>query len=342
MIVLTVSQQDPNRVVQVFIDLIARHEQSFYSFIHKVHSKGEGLFDGLMRWIELFLTAFREGFGDPISLEFLLPHTGQERVDIMKEVDEVALYHYKLKLAHQNKVRKRFGRTQGRNDADAEDEAAQILLNGVVQDIDFGELVKGDVDELEAAEDEEDEDSDEDDSEEESSEEESTDEEGPESVTPRMRSMTLDSSPRPPEGHGVQRAGSVQSVSVPSRSQSLRSQPSVQSMSRLQQQPSQLSLSKVPGGLSSSANPTTVRRQASMASVQTAGSQNVGSGSGQAAKGNKPTSPRPVTYPRKPKKSTPALSPPELKRIPELLPVFVELVKFQHLSTDFKCANDVL
>ena len=84
-----VSQTDPAKTVQIFIDLIQRHEQSFYSFVHKVHSKGEGLFTGLMRWIELFLTLMRDGAGDRISLEFLLPHTGPEREDIIREVDAV-------------------------------------------------------------------------------------------------------------------------------------------------------------------------------------------------------------------------------------------------------------
>jgi hypothetical protein len=156
-----VSQQDPAKTVQVFIDLIQRHEQAFYTFVHKVHSKGEGLFDSLMRWIERFLTLMREGLGEPISLEFLLPHTGQERLDIMKEIDSVARYHYLLKVAYEAKVRRRFGRTQGQSEADAEDEAATELVNGVVRDLSFGELVKGDADELAAEADDDDDDDDE-------------------------------------------------------------------------------------------------------------------------------------------------------------------------------------
>jgi Domain of unknown function in PX-proteins (DUF3818) len=81
---MIVGQDDPQQTVQIFIDLIQRHEQSFYYFVHKVHSKGEGLFTGLMRWIELFLDIVREGLGEPISLEFILPHTGDERRDTMK------------------------------------------------------------------------------------------------------------------------------------------------------------------------------------------------------------------------------------------------------------------
>ncbi|KAF7352768.1 PX-domain-containing protein [Mycena venus] len=147
--------EDPTRTVQAFIDLIERHEQSFYNFVHKVHSKGEGLFDSLMRWIELFLTVVREGLGDPISLEFLLPHTGKEREDILGEVDKVALYHYKLKVLYEDKLRRRFGKVQAnvlQNDADAEDEATKALVDGVAEEINFGELIQGDAVDLAAEE----------------------------------------------------------------------------------------------------------------------------------------------------------------------------------------------
>jgi hypothetical protein len=155
-----VSQEDPHLTVQAFIELIQRHEQAFYNFVHKVHSKGEGLFDSLMRWIELFLTFVREGLGDPISLEFLLPHAGQERVDILAEVDKIAQYHYKLKVLYEHKIRRRFGRAQS-SEADVEDEATQALVNGVIGEISFGDLVTGDAIDLAAEESDEESSSDE-------------------------------------------------------------------------------------------------------------------------------------------------------------------------------------
>ena len=139
----------------MFIDLVSRHEQEFYRFVHKVHANGQSLFDGIMKWVELFLTIFREGIGERLSLEFLLPHGGPERLAVMEEIDAVALYHYKLKLAHEDKLRRRFGKAQGISQADAEDEAAQDLLNGIVDELSFGELVKGDAQEMEAADSEE-------------------------------------------------------------------------------------------------------------------------------------------------------------------------------------------
>ncbi|KAF8165323.1 hypothetical protein B0H34DRAFT_793725 [Crassisporium funariophilum] len=146
------SQDDPSTTVQAFIDLIQRHEQSFYHFVHNVHSKGDGLFDSLMRWVELFLTVMRDGLGQSVSLEYLLPHTGPERAEIFAEVDKVASYHYKLKVLYEDRLRRRFGRANGQSEADAEDEATQELVNGVVGEISFGDLVTGDAIDLAAEE----------------------------------------------------------------------------------------------------------------------------------------------------------------------------------------------
>jgi Domain of unknown function in PX-proteins (DUF3818) len=203
---MSVSQEDSHRTVQTFISLIQRHEQAFYSFVYKVHSKGESLFDSLMKWIELFLTVIREGLGGPISLEYLLPHTGPERAGIMDEVDAVALYHYKLKVVYEDKLRKRFGKVQGQNDADAEDEATAALVNGVVGELSFGELVKGDaIDVAAEGTDSSEEDSseyesasDDDDESGESSEESSEDVIDHPVPRPPARSQTIQATPRSP------------------------------------------------------------------------------------------------------------------------------------------------
>lgn len=204
-----VSQVDPQRTVQTFIDLIQRHEQSFYHFVHKVHSKGENLFNDLMRWVELFLTVIREGLGSPISLEFLLPHSGDERKAILEEVDAVALYHYKSKLAYESKIRRRFENSRGGaggQDASAEDEAAQVFVQGFIQDFSMGELMRGDAEDVAAEETDEDsygtsseyesgtDDSDEDDDDEDDDEES---EEAPRGMT-RSRTMVHTRTPSQP------------------------------------------------------------------------------------------------------------------------------------------------
>jgi hypothetical protein len=161
------TQANPQQTVKIFVDLIRRHEQPFYHFVHKVHSKGENLFDGLMHWIELFLTITREGLApEPISLEFLLPHAHDEREKILHEVDAIAHYHYKLKVAYEEKLRRRFGRAQeNKSSADAEDEAAQALVNGVVDELSFGELMQGAAMDVAAADTDESSDDDDDDDE---------------------------------------------------------------------------------------------------------------------------------------------------------------------------------
>jgi len=139
---------DPSRTVQTFINLVGRHEQAFYSFVYKVHSKGEDLFDSLIKWAEIFISFMGNGTGEEISLEYLLPHTGPAREAIFKEVDTVALHHYKLKVLHEEQVRKRFGNRPQNEVEAAEEEAAQELMNSVIGQMDVGQLMRGDIAEL--------------------------------------------------------------------------------------------------------------------------------------------------------------------------------------------------
>lgn len=321
-----------------FIDLIQRHEQSFYLFVHKVHSKGENLFDGLMRWIELFLTVVREGLGTPLSLEFLLPHTGQARTDILHEVDKVALYHYKLKVVYEDKIRRRFGKVQSSSSADAEDEATQALVNGVVGEIDFGELIQGDADDLAAEETDEesgDEESsdyetssgDEDDS---SSEEDSVDsaeEEKPNQ--PVVRSLTTHQPSRPP----------VPEPKPPNprqRSLSLRGSRSMTfSLKRRSNDappvpPLPPSSKSASGGWEKPLPPPPNPNGRSSAEHESAPPT--------PSKPNHDRRPPPPKAKAKPKpKKTTALKPPELQHIPQLLPVFVEMVRFYDISDATVC-----
>ncbi|RDB22498.1 hypothetical protein Hypma_010155 [Hypsizygus marmoreus] len=381
------SQEDPHLTVQAFIDLIQRHEQSFYSFVHKVHSKGENLFGGLMRWIELFLTIVREGLGSTISLEFLLPHGGEARNEILEEVDGVALYHYKLKIAYEAKLRRRFGRMQQQgDDADVEDEATQALVNGVVGEINFGELIQGDADDLAAEEtdDSSDEYGDDDDSSEyDSSDVSDSDDSGEES------SSSEEPAPRPPPKHPHKHglptsqshtlnptyedvtSGSSTAIPHPTprkRSLSLRSSRSMNFPARRSQDalappvppllkndrstkplpPSPTSLS-FPGRPHT---PTTPSRLSHVSSSQFTYGSPVKIARGQSSKlGYHDSSSklshnsslkqsddsssshgrdahRLISRKKKKKAAAQTLKPPELKHIPQLLPIFVEMVRF--------------
>lgn len=152
-----VSQRDPGSTVQAFINLVQRHEQAAYSFVHNVHAKGEDLFGSLLQWIQLFIDTIREGVNsEPLSLDFLLPQSSTERKLLLEEVDKVTKYHYQLKLMYEDKIRKRFNRADIDSalggGADADDEAAQLLVTGLVGDVGFGELVRSDVNDVAAEE----------------------------------------------------------------------------------------------------------------------------------------------------------------------------------------------
>jgi hypothetical protein len=375
---MLVSQDDPQQTVQIFIDLIQRHEQSFYYFVHKVHSKGEGLFSGLMHWIELFLNIVREGLGEPISLEFILPHTGDERKDVIKEIDEVALHHYKLKIAHESKLRRRFGRAGGA-DIGGDDENAREIAGGLVRDVSVGDFMKGGMLDVAAEEEESCDDSEEfssdyesdaDDSEtgsEESSESSSrppaqlrrspstpalpkaTPRRAPESFPPSQPSKLA--VPPPAESPSPQRPTRAPSVASPSstgtrlrklsltlrKSRSMTFGASRSSSSNNAEAPPPPvppvpSLSQSVAQSRSAATPTASRSKQSQSSlapsalpsrrpVPNAHAHARGSGKRYPSQQNLPQAPK-----RKSKPAPETLKPPELKKIAELLPIFVEMV----------------
>lgn len=155
----SVSGEDPHATVQTFIDLCQRHEQAFYTFVHRVHSKGSNLFSSLMSWIELFLDFVRDGLpplanGGPrrIDLDFLLPHSGPDRVAMIKEIDAIAIYHYKLKVAHEGKTRRKFLREGGIRGPNGElvdpDDDEQALVDSIVDGFSFGNTMRGDAAEI--------------------------------------------------------------------------------------------------------------------------------------------------------------------------------------------------
>lgn len=286
------SQVNPHRTVQTFIDLVARHEQAFYGFVHKVHSKGEGLFDGLMKWIELFIGLMREGLGQPMSLEFILPHgESEERAQIIREIDTVALYHYKLKLAHEDKIRKRFGRSANANASveDQEEAAAQEFMADIVRDMQFSDVVRGEAGDLAA--------------ESESGSEEYSD--GPEDTDSSEEDSSEDVSESGTAENDA-RSNPPHSAPLPEK----HSSATVKGRSSLEV-PSPAKLEAQSGS----------RHARSLSRESTSPEKKDKSG------GRRPLRSSPTPAPRRRKAQANTLKEPELKQLPELLPIFVELVR---------------
>lgn len=343
--------------MQAFIDLVNRHEQSFYSFVHKVHSKGQGLFDNLMKWIERFLTAIREGIGasglggegNKVVLETMLPAGSEERARIMEEVDKVIHWHYLNKIAHEEKLRSRFRRVQKGNDAgmdaDAEDEATQVLINSVAGEFDFNDLVRANADEL-AAEESDDDDSDDDDydddddsDDEDTSEYETDSDEAEEDMTPMHKNLQTPSvCPSTIQSLGVETTQVVAELTPPEtpqqpvvprpRSLSLRS---IQSMKTLGKLRSTVDAPPVPPLPVHFDRPIPPHPSGpSSASFSRRRSTGHLTSSPEHGPNDDPHSPSTRRPPHKPRKKVVATTqPPELRHIPTLLPIFVEMVCYR-------------
>ncbi|KAG9522461.1 hypothetical protein KCU99_g1828, partial [Aureobasidium melanogenum] len=104
---------DPNQTVQAFIDLCARHEDSFYKFVHEVHLHDNGLFDQLMGWIEGILSFLRNGprGGGKLDMNALFQGAVEMRqIDkdaTVREINSLIKWQEKRKKWHQDKTRQK-------------------------------------------------------------------------------------------------------------------------------------------------------------------------------------------------------------------------------------------
>ncbi|PKI82726.1 hypothetical protein MVES1_004005 [Malassezia vespertilionis] len=111
---------NPRYTVQVFNDLVRRHERLFYNFVYQVQSKGSDLFDSLARWIELFVNYVRdpaqsseatsEGLGT-VDLASCLPD-GAQQAKVLNEVDEIIKHTYQRKLKRELKMQRRLSKAE--------------------------------------------------------------------------------------------------------------------------------------------------------------------------------------------------------------------------------------
>ncbi len=199
------SYTNPQATVQVFMNLVARHEARFYNFVYQVHSKGSGLFDGLMHWIELFVNFVRgsgtsasvgerQGIG-AVDLEVCLPAGKEARTKVMHEIDQLVVYAYRRKLLREIKLRRRLAEKEVEAAADkllnkgmkagAGLGSDAAFVEAVVDNLGVGDMFTGEMEDAEAELDDEDE------TDEEEEEEEEEDAEG--TRGPKKRTASIDS-----------------------------------------------------------------------------------------------------------------------------------------------------
>ncbi|KAK9468472.1 hypothetical protein V1512DRAFT_259568 [Lipomyces arxii] len=129
---------DANVLVQKFVDLCERHQQSFYRFVHEVHVHDNGLFTKLMVWIEDILQFLREGPKNTMDMNELFNYAtdvnvieASDPVDkgkLMKEIDAMIEWNQQRKSWQEKKMRDRLreGPGGGDNADDVEDAEADI------------------------------------------------------------------------------------------------------------------------------------------------------------------------------------------------------------------------
>jgi len=104
--------EDVTNTVQPFIDLVQRHEQNFYKFVHNVHGQDKSkLFDQLVGYVDYILSIMSTGLPTPIDIQKITHDAGilpEEYPALIKEIDELCKYHFECKQTHLDRKRQKY------------------------------------------------------------------------------------------------------------------------------------------------------------------------------------------------------------------------------------------
>jgi hypothetical protein len=103
--------EDATNTAQPFIDLVQRHEDEFYQFVHNVHAQDKSkLFDNLLGYVDSLFSFVSNGFPERIDLEKVTVDAGITADDypaLKKEIDELCTYHRSRKQRHLDRKRQK-------------------------------------------------------------------------------------------------------------------------------------------------------------------------------------------------------------------------------------------
>ncbi|EEB07406.1 fungal protein [Schizosaccharomyces japonicus yFS275] len=103
-------EMNPNAVVKKFIDLVSRHEQSFFDFVHKIYTHDDGLFIDLTKWIETVLYFLKKDSTRNIEMNTVLETLEPEdMVTLKQELTDLLDWNHRTKVANLIKVQCRYG-----------------------------------------------------------------------------------------------------------------------------------------------------------------------------------------------------------------------------------------
>ncbi|KAK4510457.1 uncharacterized protein ATC70_004887 [Mucor velutinosus] len=96
--------------IQLFIDLVQRHEQHFYEFVHNVHSQeASKVFDELVQYLDKLFTFVAQGIPGKIDIWHSVEKavSKEELPTLEQEIDAICQYRYQQKMYHFERQRRK-------------------------------------------------------------------------------------------------------------------------------------------------------------------------------------------------------------------------------------------
>ncbi|OBZ85448.1 hypothetical protein A0J61_06499 [Choanephora cucurbitarum] len=110
-VVDNVDAQDASHTAQPFIELVKRHEDKFYDFVHNVHAQDKTkLFDSLLGYVNSIFSFVSTGIPTKIDLDAIVTEAGiseSEYPALKQEIQSVCEYHLKRKQRHLERKRQK-------------------------------------------------------------------------------------------------------------------------------------------------------------------------------------------------------------------------------------------
>lgn len=103
------TEHDVSNTIQLFINLVERHEQHFYEFVHNVHSQeASKVFDELIQYVDKLFTFVAHGIPGKIDINHSIERSGAKDLEgLEQEVNSICDYRYKQKMYHFERTKRK-------------------------------------------------------------------------------------------------------------------------------------------------------------------------------------------------------------------------------------------
>ncbi|KAI9496047.1 hypothetical protein BDB00DRAFT_811506 [Zychaea mexicana] len=124
-VINSVNVLDARNTAQPFVQLVQRHEQQFYTFVHNVHANDTShLFDELLSYVDNMFSLIANGLPNRIDLDKAAAEAQADTQLLRKDADALCEYHWKRKEQHMKRTRQKLMMEQ--DDFDSSDEAKAL------------------------------------------------------------------------------------------------------------------------------------------------------------------------------------------------------------------------